>query len=353
MTKPTARTTIRDLADKAGVSTATVSRMFNDNGFVSAEARKKIQLAVKETGYDPALRRRRTVRPAPGALAHGNAALIWTVREQMSPTGRDLMLGITEGLRQCGAGLQVDQVDDGGHIPYPLRNGGIDGVFIHGPAPEGGILKYLRKSPVVWLFQQGADDFGDRVQPDHAYAGRLACDHLVEQGCRNLCCITSVDPRMAASAHSPRLLNYVQTRARAFLDQAATHQVPTSVIEHPGLPSGATPAERAAVGAEMAAAMAGVKPRPDGLFVASDLGPHIHVELSRLGVVPMQDVCMIAGDLNICAQFALSPAPITIRIFSKQIGLQAVEALLQRIKNPDMPQITCLLKPRLEIPGQQ
>jgi DNA-binding LacI/PurR family transcriptional regulator len=214
------------------------------------------------------------------------------------------------------------------------------------------VLKSLQKFPVVWLFQQGADDFGDRVQPDHAYAGRLACDYLVEQGCRNLCCITPVYPRVAAPAPLPRLLHYDQTRAQAFLDRAAAHQIPASVVKHPALSSSTTPAERAAAGAETAAAVAGAKPRPDGLFVASNLGPYVHVELSKLGVVPMQDVCMVAGDLNTCGPFALHPEPITIRIFSKQIGRQAVELLLHRIANPHVPQITCLIKPKLDIPEQ-
>jgi DNA-binding LacI/PurR family transcriptional regulator len=65
----------------------------------------------------------------------------------------------------------------------------------------------------------------------------------------------------------------------------------------------------------------------------------------------MEDACMVAADTNICAQFPLSPAPVTIRIFSNNIGQQAVELLLQRIKTPDMPQLTCSLKAELELPN--
>jgi DNA-binding LacI/PurR family transcriptional regulator len=93
-----------------------------------------------------------------------------------------------------------------------------------------------------------------------------------------------------------------------------------------------------------------IRPRQQ-IHYASDLGPYVHIELTKLGIIPIKDVCMFAGDANICAQFPLSPAPVPIRIFSKNIGQQAVELLLQRIKNPDMPQLTCALKPKLELPN--
>lgn len=46
-------TTIRDVAKLAGVSTATVSRVLNNSGYVSEAARKKVNVAVKELNYYP------------------------------------------------------------------------------------------------------------------------------------------------------------------------------------------------------------------------------------------------------------------------------------------------------------
>lgn len=45
-------TTIRDVAKKAGVSVATVSRFLNGNGYVSQEAATAVQSAVKELNYE-------------------------------------------------------------------------------------------------------------------------------------------------------------------------------------------------------------------------------------------------------------------------------------------------------------
>ncbi|MGH3502539.1 MAG: LacI family DNA-binding transcriptional regulator, partial [Nocardioidaceae bacterium] len=43
--------TIRAIADKAGVSVASVSRVLNDDVRVSARTRARIEMAIYETGY--------------------------------------------------------------------------------------------------------------------------------------------------------------------------------------------------------------------------------------------------------------------------------------------------------------
>lgn len=336
--------TILEVADKAGVSTATVSRMINGNGFVSDEARKKILLAMEAVGYNPTKRKKRGVSSS-SLLKYRNAALIWTTGRaaQLSTTGQDLMLGITDGLRKMNASLTVDHIGSNDYIPRPLLTGSIDGVFIHGPAPEAAILQHLKKLPVVWLLQQGSADFGDRVQPDHAFSGKLACNYLAQKGCRNLCC-------MSSTSTGPHF-EYSRTRADSFVIHAGLDKKNCTLLEHPELLSGnTTPSEAASIAAKLVDSFMQITPRPDGLFVTSNLGPYIHAELVKEGVIPMKDILMIAGDANICSQHYMDPTPVTIRIFSQHIGRQAVETLLLRIKNPDMPPITCLLKPQLIIP---
>lgn len=45
--------TIKQVAERAGVSVATVSRVLNDNGYVQSDTRKKVQEAIEELGYVP------------------------------------------------------------------------------------------------------------------------------------------------------------------------------------------------------------------------------------------------------------------------------------------------------------
>lgn len=45
--------TIKDVANLAGVSVATVSRMMNNRGVVSDKTRRKVMRAMKELSYRP------------------------------------------------------------------------------------------------------------------------------------------------------------------------------------------------------------------------------------------------------------------------------------------------------------
>lgn len=45
--------TIKDIAEMAGVSKATVSRVMNNSGYVAAETRTKIENLMKEYDYMP------------------------------------------------------------------------------------------------------------------------------------------------------------------------------------------------------------------------------------------------------------------------------------------------------------
>jgi hypothetical protein len=66
--------TLKDVAARAGVSTATVARVIHENGYVSAQARDRVFVAIRESGYRlnvvaQGLRRQRTLTL--GHMLHG------------------------------------------------------------------------------------------------------------------------------------------------------------------------------------------------------------------------------------------------------------------------------------------
>lgn len=331
--------TIQQVAKKAGVSTATVSRMINKNGFVSDEAREKIRLAIKETGFDLSQRRRRRISDA-SSLQHRKLAMIWTsgIASQQTLTGQQIMQGITEALRDTNIRLTIDHIDSTNYIPQSLLEKDIDGILVLGSTPSAEICSHLKNFPLVWLLQQGATDFGDRVQPDHSLAGKIAFNYLTLHGKKNLCCITpSPDQKFSKS------------RADSFFNHARETGTQTVLLKHES-PETNTPSMLAALAAGLVDEFTKLTPRPDGLFITDNLGPYIHQELIKKGIIPMKDILIVAGDKNLCSQHHLDPDPVTIRIFSNEIGKLAVAVLLQRIKNTSMPQVTCSLKPELIIP---
>jgi LacI family transcriptional regulator, galactose operon repressor len=81
---------LKDVAALAGVSTATVSRVVHQNGYVSAEARERVEAALRDSGYRlnvvaQELRRRKTITLGlilHGALSHPFVAEVVVGAEQ-------------------------------------------------------------------------------------------------------------------------------------------------------------------------------------------------------------------------------------------------------------------------------
>ena len=54
-------TTIKDIAEMAQVSVATVSRVINGNGYVKKETKETIENLLKQTGYTPTARAQKKI----------------------------------------------------------------------------------------------------------------------------------------------------------------------------------------------------------------------------------------------------------------------------------------------------
>lgn len=81
--------TIYDIAKKAGVSPATVSRVLNDNPNIKKETKLKVQKIINETGYNPNAQARR--------LSTQNSGLIGIMMPDMeNPFFQKILVGITE-----------------------------------------------------------------------------------------------------------------------------------------------------------------------------------------------------------------------------------------------------------------
>jgi DNA-binding LacI/PurR family transcriptional regulator len=345
MKKARKKVTLQHIAQQCGVSTATVSRVIHNNGFVSEDTKELILSTIKSTGY--------TLKSRSGNDANESVlskrrkvTLLWTARQelQMSTAGRDMMQGISQALRQHNITMTLEYVDAATPNTENLHDLDVEGVIVHGPPPPSSYANSLKKLPVVWLLQQGDFSYGDRVQPDHHAIGRLSAQYLMDVGLTHMACIYG----FSKCKH-----HFAESRAESFLACLKKNNVQVDVLSYDMDDQKLNPVDiQREAAADLVARFAALKPRPSALFVASEIGPYVHLELVNRGIVPMQDVCLIAGDLNICAQFALSPKPLAWRVHSQNIGYQAVEMLLARIKNPHLPQLTTYLRPRLHMPEQ-
>src|SRR3954449_3406560 len=126
-----------DVARLAGVSQKTVSRVFNDEPYVSADVRRRVLEAADELGY--------RLNNAARALASGRTHAIGVVSLGTALYGpASLLMGIERAVRGTGYALRVVSTVGGGptgitDAVQSLLDQGVDGVVISEPIDEGAV----------------------------------------------------------------------------------------------------------------------------------------------------------------------------------------------------------------------
>ncbi|MBC2900304.1 substrate-binding domain-containing protein [Streptomyces cupreus] len=172
-----------DVARMAGVSQKTVSRVFNDEPYVSADVRRRVLEAAEELGYRP--------NNAARALASGRTRSIGVVTLGTALYGpASLIMGVERAARDTGYALRVVNTMEGDPAGVAgavesLLDQGVDGIVISEPIDEGheGDLSARLDMPVLVL---GAPPM---LTPRALAAGtgadlmaRTATEHLLDLG---------------------------------------------------------------------------------------------------------------------------------------------------------------------------
>ncbi|MEF2966032.1 LacI family DNA-binding transcriptional regulator [Paenibacillus sp. M1] len=189
------RTTIKDVAEKAGVSTAAVSYVLNGReGKVSEETLAKIHKAIEELNYIPDFSAR--------SLASKRSSLIGVVIPQTendkrllleNPFYSDLICGIEAELRQHGYHVLISGVEKGQSYLDLTMQRNLDGAVIMGIYQES-FYEELKKVdiPIVLIDSYINDDSFKKIRIDDELGGYLATKHLIEQGHTNIGLVTGM-----------------------------------------------------------------------------------------------------------------------------------------------------------------
>jgi len=170
-----------DVARLAGVSQKTVSRVFNDEPYVSAEVRRRVLDAAETLGY--------RLNNAARALASGRTRSIGVVTLGTALYGpASLLMGVERAARDLGYALRVVNTVEGdpsgvAGAVSSLLDQGVDGIVISEPIDEGPIPDRI-DVPVLVL--GGPPSFnGPQVVTAGVRAhemARAATEHLLDLG---------------------------------------------------------------------------------------------------------------------------------------------------------------------------
>lgn len=321
---------IKDVAQRAGVSTTTVSRVLTTPGAVRSTLRERVEQAIAELGYRPNLAARR--------LRQRRASLVGLIVSDIrSPFFTDVGRAVEDmayrnGLRLILCNSDENPAKEQSYLEL-MADEQASGVILS-PTMEG--LQRLR--PEAWPFPLVLVDRAlegsrvDRVVLDNHAAARRATEHLLQSGYRRIA--------LLAGTHSTT----GQQRHAGYAEALAAHGLtPRPVWLDPTRDAG----ERAS--AQLLAATP--EERPDALLATNGLlllGALQAVQAA--GLRTPRDIGIAGFDNN---DWTALPAldVTTIAQPTYDIGRTAAELLLQRMQDPARPARRVVLEGELVVRG--
>lgn len=213
---------IIDVAKKAGVGIATVSRVINNSGYVKQETRDKVEAVIREIGYVPnEIARSMTLQknnivafilPNTTHLFFGE--LLYFVEEKLFKKGYKMML--------CNSSERLEK-----EIAYIdlLKKNRVDAIIL---LTNNDVEPYLDKSLPILSFDRKFEGI-PFVASDNYHGGVLAARHLIKKNCKNIIFIGD-----DAQGINTKVQTEVSKRRIGFLDELKRHNIDLVLnVEYP------------------------------------------------------------------------------------------------------------------------
>lgn len=315
--------TLEMVAERAGVSPSTVSRILNGTAVVSDEKRKSVDRAIADLGFVP--------NPVARGLAGGRTLSIGVLTQAIdSPFYGAELRGIEDECDHAGYNaLYVSghwNAAEEARCVDVLRARRVDGIIVlTGRLSDAALRACARALPVVvtgrnlkaaGLFSLNFDNLGGAC---------LATEHLINLGHKRIACITGDQAHPDAVE---RLLGYRQALARA------------GIAYDPGLVAAGQFSEQS--GHVAMEHLLDSRRRFTGVFACNDqMAFGAALALYRRGLRVPDDYSLVGFDDLGSASYAIPPLT-TVHQPGYELGQIAAQAMLQLLSGS---------KPDVKVPG--
>jgi LacI family transcriptional regulator len=304
---------ITEIARRANVSTATVSRTLNQSGPVKAATARKVWRAVTELNYYPNSHAR--------ALVSGRSRLIGLIVSDITnPFFPELIRAFQDLAAQKHYEILLTSTDYlTTRMAETLRRmleRKVDGVAMMTSEMDLGLIKELsrRNVPIVFMDVGQMGPRMSHVAIDYGNGIRQAVDHVAGLGHRNIAFISG-----------PLDLHSARTRRQAFVDGLRHHGL---APDRKMIREGTHTAEG---GAQAMSALLRLSKPPTAVVCSNDwtaIGALHGVHTAGLRVP--DDVSIVGFDDIPLARYT-NPALTTVRITASDVGATAFNALFRLI----------------------
>ncbi|HUD78990.1 MAG TPA: LacI family DNA-binding transcriptional regulator [Streptosporangiaceae bacterium] len=323
--------TIREVAELAGVSIATVSRVANGHSDVSRQTREAVQRVIRERGYLSA--RPRAEPTAPSGLVGVTLPMIHPAYFA------ELLSGIAEALseRQLRAVLCPTHHSHAREMSLldQLAGGDCDGAILVLPEESGAELVAQASGDFPFVVVDPLGEVPEGVPvvcAAHSSGAAQATRHLLDLGHRRIGVIAGPHGWMASE---DRLRGYRAAMASAGMlaDQA--------LIEHADF--------RVDGGRESARRLLGLDDPPTAIFAFNDrMAIGVIQSAASAGLRVPADLSVVGFDDTADALIGVPPLT-TVRQHLAEMGRTAVSMLLRQIENRRYEPLRVELETRLVI----
>lgn len=203
--------TLKDVAERAGVSRSAVSRTFTEGASVSAKTRAKVEKAARDLGYSP--------NALASSLTTGRTKLIGLISNNFhNPLFLEVFDLFTRGLQDRGLRpllVNLSHETDPANSLRMLRQYSVDGVIVASSTLPPSFAEAFRDAglPVVHSFgRYTTSPHVHVVGIDNIACGRMAAEALIARGYTRV-----------AFMGGPETATSTQDRARGFFAKLAEH----------------------------------------------------------------------------------------------------------------------------------
>lgn len=307
------KTNINVVAQKAGVSIATVSRVFNEHDLVKEETRSRIIKIARELNYKPS--------PIARGLSKQTTDTIGVILPDLvGEFFMDIIHGIDEEAYKANRYVMVSsshsQRDMVETLIEFMASGRVDGVILMAPQMHKEVDEFLRKSKRPIVLINSCSDLTSVVnfQIDN-YQGAFTCvEHLIWHGYKEIAIIKGPTENCdAQERHS----GFIEALHKNNLSRRDFFEVSGDF----GIKSGYEGFRK----------LMSQSRKPDAIFVSNDMMALGAYEAAKVSNIKIPNDVAIVGFDDIYLSKLINPRLTTIHVPISELGSKAVNYLLRMI----------------------
>lgn len=305
--------TIRDVAKRAGVGVATVSRVLNNSGYAKPETRERVLQAAAELGFVPS-------QLARGLVRRLSATVGLVIPDITNPFFPAITRGVEDAASEAGYTVFLCNTDNDPTLEsldvQKLRERRVDGIIFVGTSERRELVERLLADqiPVVVTDRQLEHADVDTVLVDNHAGALAACRHLIGLGHRRI-----------AHAAGHRSTRTGQDRCSGYQEALREAGVP---FDESLVSWGDFTYES---GYHAAQVLLGRTPRPTAIFAANDLIAFGAMRAAEDAGIRVPEELSVVGFDDIQMASVVRPGLTTVRQPAYEMGRTAMRMLLERI----------------------